>query len=239
MAREIVKKVKVKGPKGQEGYAYRYSDDTFFIEFVRFSHPHIVKPWKKENDKGDPKYSVIAMLGKDTHAKAIAMLEEFNEELLKANKVKKLPADRKYLTDGDEHEDENRAGYMCVSAKETLDHKPPIRGRDGKPLDRADADGLFVGGNYGAVNIRPWYQDSADWGKRINCGLSAAQFICQGEKFGSGGLSEEDLDDTVRSFGDDDDDDDGSYDEDDDDAPKRKPKPKRRSSYEDDDDDDI
>lgn len=215
MAREIVKKVKVKGPKGQEGFAYRYSDNTFFIEFVRFSHPHIVKPWKKEGDKGDPKYSVIAMLGKETHAKAIAMLEEYNAELLAANKVKKLPASRLYITDGDEHEDENRAGYMCVSAKETLDHKPPLRGRDGKALEREDAGDKFVGGNYGAVNIRPWYQDSSEWGKRINCGLSAAQYICEGKKFGSGGLSEEDLDDTVRSH--DDDDDDGSYDDEEDD----------------------
>lgn len=230
MAREIVKKVKVKGPKGQDGFAYRYDDNTFFIEYVRFSHPHIVKAWKKENDKGDPKYSVIAMLGKKSHAKAIEMLEEYNDELLKAAKVKKLPADRKYLTDGDEHEDDNRDGYMCVSAKETLDHKPPIRGRDGKTLDRADAGDLFVGGNYGAVNIRPWYQDSTDWGKRINCGLSAAQYICEGEKFGKGGLSEDDLDDAVRDHSDDDDDD-GSYD--DEDAPRKK----RRSDYDEDDDD--
>lgn len=241
MALEVVKKVKVKGPKGKSGYAILYDNGTIFIEWVRFSHPHVDKPWKKEGDKGDPKYSVVAMLGKKTHAAAIELVKEYNEKLLKENKVKKLPADRIFMTDGDEHEDENREGMMCISAKETK--RPPLRDRQAQIItDMAEASELFVGGHWGAVMIRPWYQNSSDWGKRINCGLSAAQFLMKDETFGTGRLSEYDLDDVVRAH-DDDDDDDGSYDDDDDDdRPAKKKKPKKkpaRRDYDDDDDDDV
>lgn len=235
MAREVVKKVKVKGPKGQAGYAFLYDDDTIFIEWVRFSHPHITTPWKKEGDKGPAKFSVIAMLGKETHAKAIDLVEEFIAEILAKNKVKKLKSDRLFMTDGDDHEDTNREGFMCISAKESK--RPPIRGRNGKPIDREDAeeDELFVGGHWGSVLLRPWYQDSKEWGKRVNCGLSAAQFLQKDETFGQGGISDEDLDDTVRSHGDDDDDD-GSYD-DEDEKPARRKKPSRSRDDDDDDED--
>lgn len=236
MAREIVKKIKVGGPKGKSGYTYFYDDGTILVEWVRFSHPHIVKPWKKEGDQGPPKYSTIAMLGKDTHAKAISAIEDFNQEILDKNKVRKLKSDRIYLSDGDDHEDTNREGFMCISAKESK--KVPIRGKDGKTIDREDAEEeeLFVGGHWGAILMRPWYQDSKEWGKRINCGLSGAQFLMKDETFGKGGLSEEELDDTFQSY---DDDDDDGYD-DDDDRRRKKSKPKKRSrDYDDDDDDDI
>lgn len=214
MAKQVVKKVKVGGPKGKKGYAFLYDDDTIFIEWVRFSHPHLHAPWKKEGDKGPAKYSVIAMLGKETHEAAIELVEGVIEKLLKQNKVKKLKSDRLFLSDGDDHEDENREGFMCISAKETK--RPPLRDRAAERIDDMDEAGeLFVGGHWGAVLIRPWYQNSADWGKRVNCGISSAQFLMKDETFGKGGVSEEELDDIVRAH-DDDDDDDGSYDDDDD-----------------------
>src|SRR3546814_11409328 len=52
MAREVAKKVTVKGPKGQKGFAILYADGTIFIEWVRFSYPHLDKPWKKKGDEG-------------------------------------------------------------------------------------------------------------------------------------------------------------------------------------------
>lgn len=234
MAREVVKKVKVGGPKGKKGFAFLYDDGLIFIEWVRFSHPHLHKPWKKEGDKGDPKYSVVAMLGKDTHAAAIELIEDEIARILKENKVKKLKPDRLFLSDGDEHEDENREGFMCISAKETK--RPPLRDRAAERIDDMDeAAELFVGGHWGAVLIRPWWQNSVDWGKRVNCGLSSAQFLMKDETFGKGNLSDEELDDVVRAH--DDDDDDGSYEDDDDDRPARKPKKKPRRDDDDDDDD--
>lgn len=244
MAREIVEKVKVKGPKKQPGYAILYDDGTVFVEWVRFSHPHIHAPWKKAEDKGPKKYSVTAMLNKETHAGAIELLQRRIDELMAENKVKKLKSDKIFMRDGDDSEDDVHEGYMTVSAREV--RRPPMRHKNGKPIppgkDEDDidvAEDLFVGGHWGAVLLRPWFQNN-DYGKRVNCGLSSVQFLMKDETFGSGRLSEDDLDDMHRSHGDDDDDD-GSYDEDDDDddrPKKKKKKPKAKSDYDDDDDDD-
>lgn len=245
MAREVVKKVKVKGPKGQPGVAILYADGTIFIEWVRLSHPHIHAPWKKEGDKGKKKYSVTAMLGKKTHAAAIDLVQEAIDAILKEHKVKKLKAEKLFMRDGDESEAEEYEGFMTISARE--ERRPPMRNRAGKPIEPGEdddgyneAEELFVGGHWGAVLIRPWWQDSKDWGKRVNAGLSSIQFLMKDETFGSGRLSEEDLDDIHRSH-DDDDDDDGSVDDDDDDEDDRrrsKKKSKRNRDYDDDDDDD-
>lgn len=244
MAREVAKKVKVKGPKGQPGFAILYSDGTIFIEWVRFSHPHIHAPWKKKEDQGPKKYSVTAMLPKKTHAAAIELVEGRIAELLKENKVKKLKPEKIFLRDGDESEAEEYEGYMTISARE--ERRPPMRHKNGKPIPPGeDEDGinlaeeLFVGGHWGAVLIRPWFMNN-DYGKRVNAGLSSIQFLMKDETFGSGRLSEEDLDDMHRSH-DDDDDDDGSVDdedEDEDDRPRRKKKPSRRDDDDDDDEDD-
>lgn len=241
MAVEVVKKVKVKGPKGQPGFAYLHDDGSLLIEYVRFSHPHIAHPWKKDGDKGKPKYSVQAMLGKKTHAAAIELVEERIAELLKENKVKKLKSDRIFLRDGDDSDDDVHEGFMLISARE--ERRPPMRHKTGKKIAPDDVDDndeniaeqLFVGGHWGAVWIRPWFQNSVDWGKRANCGLTAIQFLLKDETFGAGRLSDDDIDDRMRAH-DDDDDDDGSYDDDDDDEPKRRPK-KRRARDDDDDDD--
>ena len=258
MAVEVVKKVKVKGPKGQPGYAFLHDDGSILIEWVRFSHPHIAHPWKKDGDKGKPKYSVQAMLGKETHAAAIELLDERIESLLKANKVKKLKSDRLFMRDGDDSDDEVHEGYMLVSARE--ERRPPMRHKNGKKITPDDVDDddeniaeqLFIGGHWGAVWIRPWFQNSTDWGKRVNCGLTAVQFLSKDETFGAGRLSDDDINVRMRAHNDDDDD--GGYDGDDDEdeKPKRKKrraddddedeKPKRkkrRSDYDDDYDDDI
>lgn len=235
MAREVLKKVKVKGPKGQPGFAILYGDGTIFIEWVRFSHPHLDAPWKKEGDAGKKKYSVVSMLGKRTHAAAIEMIEEVIADILKENKVKKLKAERLFMRDGDESDAEEYEGFMTISARE--ERRPPLRDRRNEVVEPEEAGELFVGGHWGAVLIRPWFQNSKDYGKRVNAGLSSAQFLMKDETFGAGRLSEEDLDDTMRSHDDDDGDDGGYDDDDDDDRPRRKKKPSRRDDDDDDDDD--
>lgn len=234
MAREIAKKVTVKGPKGQKGFAILYADGTIFIEWVRFSYPHLDKPWKKEGDQGTKKYSITGLLGKRTHANAIDLIQERIDELLKENKVKKLKAEKIFMRDGDDSEQDEYEGFMTVSARE--ERRPPLRDRRNEVVEPEDAGETFRPGYWGAMLIRPWFQNN-DWGKRINAGLSSVQFLMKDEEFGEGRLSEEDLDDTFRAH-DDDDDDDGSYDEDDeDDRPRRKSKSKRRRDDDDDEDD--
>lgn len=237
MAREIRKKVKIKGPKGQSGIAVLYEDGTIFIEWVRFSHPHLAYPWKKEGDQGKKKFSVVGMLGKKTHAAAIELIEERIAEILEENKVKKLKAERLFMRDGDESDAEEYEGFMTVSARE--ERRPPLRNRRNEVVDPEEAEDLFVGGHWGSILIRPWWQNSKEYGKRVNAGLSSAQFLMKDETFGAGRLSEEDLDDTFRAH-DDDDDDDGSYDDDDDDDRRssRGSKKRRSRDYDDEDDED-
>lgn len=239
MAREVVKKVSVKGPKDQKGFAILYADGTLFIEWVRFSYPHLDKPWKKKGDEGKAKYSIVSLVGKKTHEAAIDLIQGRIDELLKENKIKKLKSDRLFLRDGDDAEQEEYEGFMTINARE--ERRPPLRDRRNEVIDPEDAGDVFRPGFWGAVLIRPWFQNN-DWGKRVNAGLSSVQFLLKDEEFGEGRLSEEDLDDTFRSH--DDDDDDGSYDDDDNDRhSSRKSKAKKSSSKkrrdDDDDDDDI
>lgn len=247
MAREVVKKEKVKGPKGQTGYVVLYSDGKIRIDWVRFSYPHLRKPYKKEGDKGEAKYSLQAMLGKKTHKAAKAMLDEQIASILAENKVKKLKSDRIFLKDGDDSDRDEHEGFWLVSAREA--RRPPLRDRSNETVDVEQIDEVFQPGYWGSVLLRPWYQDN-EWGKRINCGLSSVQMVMPDETFGESRLSEEDLDDTFESY--DDDDDDGYDDDDDDDdddrgsrrsssrkssAKKSSSKSKRRSRDDDDDDD--
>jgi hypothetical protein len=120
---------------------------------------------------------------------------------------------------------------MTVIARE--ERRPPLRDRRNEVVDPEDAGDVFRPGFWGAVLIRPWFMNN-DWGKRVNAGLSSVQFLMKDEEFGEGRLSDDDLDDTFRSY-----DDDGSYDDDDDDdRPARKSKSKKRPADDDDDDDD-
>lgn len=231
MAREIKKKVK---------NAILYADGTIRLSGVRFSYPHLNKPYKGKDDKGEPKYGLTGMLPKKTHKAARDLIQERIDELLKENKVKKLAADKIFLRDGDDSSREEYEGHWTVSARET--RRPPLRDRQNNVVEPEDAGEVFQPGYWGDILIRPWYQDNS-YGKRVNAGLSSVQFVKKDETFGEGRISDEDLDDTFEDYGDDDD----SYDEDDEDederpARRKKPsskKPSRRSRDEDEDEDDY
>jgi hypothetical protein len=234
MAREVAKKVKVKGPKGQKGFAILYADGSIRVDWVRFSYPHLAKAFKREGDSGEAKYGLTGLLGKKSHADAIELIDDRIAELLKDNKVKKLGADKKFMRDGDESDRDEHEGFMTVSARES--RRPPLRDRRNEVVEPEDASEVFRPGYWGTILIRPWYQDNK-FGKRVNAGLSSVQMVMKDEEFGEGRLSEEDLDDTFDTYdgGDDDDDDD------EDDRRRSKSKSKRRSRDDDGDydDDDI
>lgn len=224
MAREIAKKVK---------NAILYTDGTIRISGVRFSYPHLAKPYKGDDDKGEAKFGLVGMLPKKTHRAARDLCNERIDELLKENKVKALPSDKKFLRDGDDSGKEDYADHWTVSARET--RRPPLRNRANEVVEPEDANEVFQPGFWGDILIRPWYQNNK-FGKRVNAGLSSVQMVKKDEVFGEGRLSDEDLDDTFEDYGEDDDD---SYEEEDE-KPKGKPKPKRKPVEDDDDyDDDI
>ena len=235
MAREVVKKVKVSGPKGQSGFAVLYADGTIRIDWVRFSYPHLRKAYAGD-DGGEPKFGLVGLLMKKTHKAAQELIAEQIAKLLKDNKVKALASDKKFLRDGDESDKEEHAKAWTVSARET--RRPPLRNRDNSVVEPEDADEVFQPGYWGSILIRPWFQNNK-YGKRVNAGLSSVQFVMKDDTFGEGRLSDEDLDDTFEDYGDPDDGDDSYDDDDEDERPARKPKkPSRRSRDDDDDDDD-
>lgn len=224
MAREIKKKVK---------NAILYTDGTIRLSGVRFSYPHLSKPYKGKDDKGEAKYGIVGMLPKKTHRAARDLIQERIDELLKENKVKKLAADKIFLRDGDTSSREEYEDHWTVSARET--RRPPLRNRQNEVVEPEDANEVFQPGYWGDILIRPWYQDNS-YGKRVNAGLSSVQMVRKDETFGEGRISDEDLDDTFEDYGDDDD----GYDEDEDEdeAPHRKKPSSKRSRDDDDDDED-
>lgn len=220
MAREIKKKVK---------NAILYTDGTIRISGVRFSYPHLAKPYKGDGDQGEAKFGLVGLLPKTTHDAAKKLIDERIAELLKENKVKALPADKKFIRDGDESDKDGYEGNWTVSARET--RRPPLRDRQNQVVEPEDANEVFQPGFWGDMLIRPWYQNNS-YGKRVNAGLSSVQFVKKDEVFGEGRISDEDLDDTFEDYGDEDD-----VDQDEDEAPARKPKAKAKPKPADDDDD--
>jgi len=248
MARENREKGDGEGSEGAEGFLRSStpmapSSSNGCGSPIRIS----TSPGRRRATKAKAKFSVVSLLGKKTHAAAIELVQERIDELLKENKIKKLKSDRIFMRDGNDSDQEEYEGFMTVNARE--ERRPPLRDRRNEVVDPEDAGDIFRPGYWGAVLIRPWFMNN-DWGKRVNAGLSSVQFLMKDEEFGEGRLSDEDLDDTFRSY-DDDDDDDGSYDDDDDDdddeddrRSRRKSRSKKSSSkkrsrdYDDDDDDD-
>lgn len=184
--RTIVKKV---------ANAVRYSDGTIRIDNVRASYPHLFVP-KAAEQGGTPKYSITCLMPKESHKAAKDLLVEVINDFLKEKKIAKLPADKKFIRDGDLAAKDGYDGMWTVSASETK--QPRLRNKDKSPLTKQDT---IYGGCYVNVLIRPWFQDN-QYGKRVNAGLTAVQFLRDGEAFGEGRISDEEVDD---SFDDEDD----------------------------------
>lgn len=216
MARKAVEKVK---------NAVLYDDGLIKLMNVRFSYPHLRKPYagkKGKGDQGEPKFGVVAMLDKKTHKEAKGLIERRIDEILKEAKVRALAADKKFLRDGDEHENADYEGHWIVSARES--RRPSLRDEDREIVDPENADEVFYGGCYGSVLIRPWWQNN-DFGKRVNAGLTAVRKSRDGEAFGEGRISDEEVDEAFD-------------DDEDDDAPAPRSSSKKGGSrYEDDDED--
>jgi len=213
---QIVKQVK---------NAILYDNGTIRIDGVRLSYVHYDKPWKKEGDDGTPKYGSVALLGKDTHKEAKALLKEHYTDLLKDKGTKngkacplKLPPDKMFLRDGDTSGKDEYEGFWTLNASET---KPPsIRNAKGRKLTPPEIVALFFSGCWGSVLIRPWYQNNKH-GKRVNAGLVASKFEEANGRddtpFGEGRISEDDIDSTY-DYDDSDDDGDGGFEDDEDDS---------------------
>lgn len=224
MARTIVKEVKGQGALKNKVIGRLYDDGTILCIDVRFSYPHIGEPYAGTNDKGEPgtpKYGVVGMLPKDTHAPLKDLIVEEMTKILREQKIefKNFPAEKKFMRNGDQSGKEAYVGHWIVSTRE--ERQPAIRnGKLERLRDKKEIADLFYGGAWGAILIRPWWQ-SNKYGKRVNAGLSAIQFIRHDDAFGEGRISDDEIDDTFEAYEDEEgggfDDDDGLGGTDDDD----------------------
>lgn len=195
------------------------------VSNVRLSYPHLDRPFKKKGDQGEPKYSAVLLLPKDTHKAAKKLIEEQIEEIMAENKVRALASDKKFLRDGDESDKEEHEGHWTISVRD--DRRPILKEMmDGELtlVEPEDAKEAFYGGAWASVIIRPWFQNN-DFGKRVNAGFTAVTKKADDEAFGEGRISEEEVD--------------AAFEDDDDfEAPRSRGKSSKKSRYEDDDDED-
>lgn len=181
----------------EDGYAKGYDDGTILVRHVRLSYPNIIKPFEGENDDGKKqlRYSVVGLLPKDTHKAAALRISAHIKQMIAEAKVDGIGKDKRFLRDGDDSGKADYEGHYTVAAGET--RRPEMRGpRKGEVWTDADEAKLY-GGCYGNILIRPWLQQHKKYGKRVNAGLVAAQFVRDGEPFGEGKrVSREAIDDT-------------------------------------------
>lgn len=180
-----------------------FDDGSILIKNVRCSYPHLDKPYAKpdkDGKMGDPAYSMTGLMDKKTHVEAKNLIRDAINALMAENKVKDIAADRKFLRDGDLTGKDSNEGMWIVAAREKT---PPIlRDEDNRSVERADAARKFYGGCYVNMLIRPWWQSNS-WGKRVNSNLLAVQFVKDGEPFGEGRITEDDVDDVFGGVADD------------------------------------
>lgn len=172
--------------------AILYTNGLIKVENVRFSYPHLDKPFagKDAAPGAVPKYGVVGMLGKTTHQEAKALIEERIAELMREKKVSRIPGKDKFLRDGEEEKEAVYEGHWIVSARE--ERKPTVRNRRGELItDPSDIADLIEGGYWGHMLIRPWFQDNKH-GQKVNAGLTGVQHTKDDETFGEGRIDDTD-----------------------------------------------
>lgn len=180
-----------------------YKNGMIRIDNVRVSFPHLAKPYAGKADDGEsstPKYGIVGMLDKKTHAKVKTLIVEAIDKLLADNDNAKVASDKKFLRDGDDQDRVEYEGHWTVSAREN--RQPSVRSQRGELiLDLKKIEDMIYGGCYCNILIRPWYQDGQrvgkGYGKRVNAGLVGVQFVRDGDPFGEGRIDDTDAWDDV------------------------------------------
>jgi hypothetical protein len=169
------------------------------LKDVRLSFADLFKPGKpQKNDKGETvpgKYKANFLMKKGTDgtkenmAKIKAAADQVKADKWgKPEKWPKLKPDRVFLRDGDLENWDGYEGCYYVSANNpdqpVLVDK--VKDEKGKLLELTIANGgpkkLYSGARVNAI-IRIWAQDSAEYGKRMNCSVESVQFYKHDEPF--------------------------------------------------------
>lgn len=168
------------------------------IDGVRMSYPYLGRPSKNENDDGQEveKYSVKAMLPKETHGAAKAIVEQVIRKMMEENEAR-VPAAYWFLQDGDEGEKTEMHGHWILGLSST--RRPTARDRKGQVMDDLDKiDDVFYGGAWCHVLLSPWYfngkakNSKKTYPKRICAEVTGVVFAKDDEAFGNGRVDESD-----------------------------------------------
>jgi hypothetical protein len=178
-----------------------YSDGTMRIDNVRGSYVHADKPYKgkaKRDDGGEApaKYSIVGIMPKDTHEEAYKACCDFIKKILADNKDAKVGKKDWFVRDGDDSAKDEYENAWTVNASEQ--RKPKCRDRAGELVDDPeDIREKFQSGYWFNILIRPWFQDN-DYGKKVNAGFTAIQFVKKDKTFGMGEIDDSDVWDKVE-----------------------------------------
>lgn len=198
----------------QEDFAILYSDGTILLKEIRFSYPHLDKPFKGEDGEGKARYGLVGLMPKSAEYKASTQLVIREISRILKDQKATIPSANKFMRDGDLRPDKDAwVGNFTISAGE--ERPPALRGRGKDPktgrariLTPEEAARVFYAGCYGNILIRPWWQNNK-WGKKVNANLLAVQFVRDGEAFGEGRISDDAIDESFGAI----DDDDSGYDD--------------------------
>jgi hypothetical protein len=179
-----------------------YSDGTIMLFNVRASYPHPFYPYATDDDKAQGKtgaYSCVGLMPKESHGEAKDACVAAINDLLRKNKLDMMPAEKKFIRNGDDLGKVETKGMFQVSAREQ--RRPLVLLANGDVADKDEHRDLFYGGCWVNMLIRPWFQSHQKYGKRVNAGLSALQFVRDDEAFGEGRVSAEEVQSRFRRSG--------------------------------------
>lgn len=192
-----------------------FTDGSMVIKNVTLSYPHLSEPYaKREDDDTDAKfearkkYSLAAMLSKDTHEETYDHLLDIIKSASVQAKVKVAKKDF-FISDGDDSAKEEYEGSWVVNAREK--RKPTCRSSAGAVISDEEVNDKFYAGCMVNVLVKPWVQNNP-YGKKVNLNLQAVQFVADGERIGGGPVDDEGAFESYY----DDSGDDGAFDDDDD-----------------------
>lgn len=162
------------------------------LKNVRLSFPQIWTP-KAYMEGQTPKYSANLLLDKDGDADQIAVVKKEIKKAATAAFNGDIPKGLKTcLGDGVEKAYDGYENAMFISCSSR--QRPTVIDRDRTPL--VEEDGKPYAGCYVNAAISLWVQNN-QFGKRVNCNLTALQFVKDGEQFGGGGIVVDDVFDDI------------------------------------------
>jgi hypothetical protein len=178
------------------------------LKDVRLSYAWLYKKQPafggEEKDEGELKYSLKALMEKDTEtgeANRLAVRKMMSKMAKDKwpNGVPKLKDEKKCIRDGDDEDGEEYQNMWYVPANSG--DRFPIVNRSRKPVKEGDSQSPYSG-CYANVAIRIWCQDNK-WGKRINAEIASVQFLRDGEAFGRTAVNPDDVFEDVSDENDD------------------------------------